>query len=138
VNRALAQMALVPQPGPTLAEFESLNFEAEKFDHEAHVFVAWSYVQEFDLLTAIDRYRSTLRRLTSKLGIPGKYHETITWFYMIAVKERAIGAAAADWNCFREGNPDIFERKPGILEDNYSKARLMSDQARATFLLPDL
>jgi len=125
-------------PGPTLAQFEALDIVPEDFGHEAHVYVAWSYLQEFDLLTSIDRYRSALRRLTAKLGVPKKYHETMTWFYMIDVAERATGDAASDWATFKALNDELFERSPGTIGRFYSEARLMSAEARNMFVLPDL
>ena len=125
-------------PGPSLPEFEAHAFEVESFDHEAHVYVAWQYIQAYDLLESINRFRSTLIQLTRKLGIPGKYHETITWFYMIAVAEGATGQAKDNWDLFKSRNPEMFRRSPGIIRDYYSEGRLMSDEAQATFLLPDL
>jgi len=126
------------KPGPSLAEFEAHAFEVESFDHEAHVYVAWLYLQEYNLLESIDRFRSTLMHLTREQGIPGKYHETVTWFYMIAVAEGATGPARDDWDLFRSCNPAMFRRRPGVIRDYYSEGRLMSDKARTTFLLPDL
>ena len=125
-------------PGPSIEQFEALEVLPEAFDHEAHVYVAWSYVKQFDLLASIDRYRSVLRRLTAKLGVPDKYHETITWFYLLAVAERASGAAAESWNEFKERNPDLFRRNPALISHYYSEVRLMSDKARRSFVLPDL
>ena len=125
-------------PGPTIEEFEALDVDPALFNHEAHLYVAWSYLQQMDLLASIERYRSVLQRLTRKLGVPGKYHETITWFYLIGVAERATGAAASDWETFKANNHDLFARAPSIIQRFYSEGRLMSDTARHTFVLPDL
>ena len=125
-------------PGPTIEAFEALDVVPDEFDHEAHMFVAWSYLQRFDLLASIDRYRSVLRRLTQKLGVPDKYHETITWFYLIAVAERATGDAATDWTAFKNLNAELFARGPSIIQRFYSNTRLMSEAARQSFIFPDL
>lgn len=125
-------------PGPTIEDFEALAIDAESFDHKAHVFVAWSYLRNNSLLPSIERYRSTLKRLTRKLGVPGKYHETITWFFMIVVAERIGKDPSADWATFVQQNPDLFAATPGIVGKFYSPARLDSDVARRQFLLPDL
>ena len=37
---------------PTIAAFENLDVDPASIDHTAHMFVAWSYLQELDLLTA--------------------------------------------------------------------------------------
>ena len=125
-------------PGPTIEQFEALDIVPGNFNHEAHIYFAWSYLQRFDLLTSIERYRSALRRLTEKFGVPDKYHETITWFYLIGVAERAIGEAASDWSRFRDQNPELFARNPSIIRRFYSESRLASEAAKRTFVLPDL
>jgi hypothetical protein len=125
-------------PGPTLTAFESLDFDVATFNHECHVAVAWRYLQQYDLLDAISRYRDTLRRLTVRIGVPDKYHETITWFYLIAVAEGATGEARDDWFVFRDRNPALFQREPSIVRRFYSADRLGSDVARQHFVLPDL
>ena len=125
-------------PGPTIERFEALDIVPTDFDHEAHIYVAWSYLQRFDLLTSIERYRSVLRRLTEKFGVPDKYHETITWFNLIGVAERAMGEAATDWSRFRDQNPELFARNPSIIRRFYSESRLTSEAAKRTFVLPDL
>ena len=126
------------RPGPTIEEFEALDVDPATFDHQAHIYVAWRYLQQHDLLESIARYRSVLRRLTANLGVPGKYHETITWFYMIGVSERATGDAASDWETFRNDNADLFAKGPTIIQRFYSEDRLMSEKARQTCVLPDL
>ncbi len=37
-------------PGPTIEQFEALDIVPGDFNHEAHIYVAWSYLQQFDLL----------------------------------------------------------------------------------------
>ncbi len=137
MSQPVAKTAIKAAPGPSIDEFEALDVDPERFDHQAHVYVAWLYLQQCDLLESIDRYRSTLKRLTAKFGVPGKYHETITWFFLIAVAEGATGDAAADWSVFREENSLLFGGSPNIVDRCYSGERINSDKARMIFLLPD-
>lgn len=117
--------------------FEKATLEPGEFGHEAHVLVAWHYLGEQSLLDAIGRFTAAIKRLTRKLGVSSKYHETITWFYLIKVAERLKAAPEADWPAFKAANPDLFARNPGLIEKYYSKALLESDTARRMFLLPD-
>jgi hypothetical protein len=123
-------------PGPELDDFEALRFDVETFDHSAHVYVAWQYVRHFDLIEAIVRYRDTLKRLTASIGIPDKYHETITWFFVILIAERARLAPGQSWDAFHQTNPDLFNRQPSVIRDYYAEATLRSDEARKYFVLP--
>ena len=69
--------------------------------------------------------------------MPGKYNETITWFFMLTIAERRRGDAASDWAAFRKDNPDLFGSGTAILGRYYSDERLWSEDARNLFLLPD-
>lgn len=119
-------------------EFKDANVDPAEFDHEAHVLVAWRYLQDDDLLPAIEKYSNALKTLTRKLGVEGKYHETITWFYMIAVAERLASTNDTDWPGFKAANEDLFACKPSLIQRYYSSDHLMSENARRVFVLPDL
>lgn len=121
----------------TVEEFEAGTIDPDLFDHEAHVYVAWSYVQDYELKDAIVRFCSALRQLTIRLGIESKYHETITWFFIILIAERMSTRRSDDWHSFKCQNPDIFATGPSIVGRYYSRERLDSDLARRQFLLPD-
>ena len=123
--------------GPSIRQFEALDIAAENFDHEAHLYVAWQYLAEVELLEAIDRYRRSLRRLTARLGVPDKYHETITWTYMIAVAERRQARPEEDWEAFRAANADLFERGGAFIRRYYSDSTIGSPLAQKLFVLPD-
>ena len=121
-----------------VAAFENATIDARDFDHEAHLLVGWRFLQDQSLLDAIKRFSAALKRLTRKLEVPGKYHETITWFYLIKIGERCAGQAATNWPAFKDANPDLFARNPSLIRQYYSKSLLASEDARRAFVLPDL
>lgn len=123
---------------PTIDDFERLAFDPDAFDHKAHVFVGWEMVRAFPLTEAIDRYSTTLKRLTKKLNLAGKYHETTTWFFMILISERQLRTQAETWSDFAEANADLINESKELLESHYSKERLSSEHARQQFLMPDM
>ena len=118
--------------------FEDASLKPDGFNHEAHLQVAWHYLQHGKLLDALTRFTAALRRLTIKLGVASKYHETITWFYMIQIAERLSCKSGADWPAFKADNPDLFEWNPSLVQKYYSDSLLSSDTARRTFVFPDL
>ena len=123
-------------PGVSVEAFEHGEVDADAFDHEAHVYVAWLYLERFPLPAALEKFDAALRRLTVKLGVPGKYHATITWFFLLLIGERRSVDPGADWRRFRRQNADLIE-DGGILGRYYSRQTLASDRARRTFVLPD-
>lgn len=122
-------------PDLTICRFEAGRIDAASFDHKAHVYVAWLYLQAYDLGSAITRFDDALGRLTAKLGVPGKYHATITWALLILIRERM--REGEGWQTFCSRNPDLLQNSRAILGRYYSDERLFSDLARTQFVLPD-
>ena len=135
---ALAKSTIEMDIAQIVQEFENATIDPAVFNHETHILVGWWYLQEHDLLQAITRFTSAVRQLTRKLGVEGKYHETITWFYLIKIAERCGDTVGRDWPAFKAANPDLFSWNPGVLQTYYSDAALFSDTARRMFILPDL
>jgi hypothetical protein len=121
----------------TIDSFEAGRIDAAAFDHEAHVYLAWLYVREYPLAEAIERFSAALRRLTAALGVPGKYHASITWFFLVLINERDAAAPGTDWESFRTANKDLLSRDEDIVARYYTAQRLASRRARETFVLPD-
>ena len=130
-------MNAVAEPPVSIAAMEAGEIDPAAFDHEAHVYLGWLYVGEYSLADAIGRFTAALRRLTTKLGIPDKYHDTISWFYLLLIAERRAAASEDSWFSFRRENDDLFRRDGNVIERYYSRELLFSDRARKTYVLPD-
>ena len=79
-----------PFPELTLSAFEAAEIDAEAFDHERHIYIGWLYLQNLDLGASITRFSKALSKITKKFGCEDKYHETITWAFMILIAERLM------------------------------------------------
>ena len=75
--------------------------------------------------------------ITAKMGIPGKYHETITWFFMLMVAQRRETSQTNDWHEFRDANQDLVGKSRVLLDRYYTGELLASDSAKRIFMLPD-
>jgi hypothetical protein len=120
-----------------IEEFERGHVPAG-FHHADHVRVAFAYVAEYPFLEAVARFCAVLRRFAAAQGKPQLYHETITWAYLLLIRERMARAGRAQtWEEFAERNPDLLIWKGGVLVTLYRPETLDSDLARHTFVLPD-
>jgi len=119
----------------TIENFEAGRIDPEQFDHEAHVYVGWLYVQQYELPEAIRRFDTAIKRLANKLGAEGKYHATLTWFYLLLIAERSNDGES--WPTFRNNNSDITKNSQATVRRYYSEEFLFSDRARQAFVLPD-
>ena len=121
-----------------LSGFEDCTLGNEGFHHEEHVRVAFLYLARYPALQALERFSSALRRFAEAHGKSMLYHETVTWAYILLIRERLARAEFAQtWPEFRAQNPDLFDRERDILKKYYQTETLRSELAKRTFLLPD-
>jgi len=128
-------MNAIANPDISIENFEASDIDPDRFDHEAHVYVGWLYVREYDLAEAISRFDAGLKRLVTKLGAEGKYHATLTWFFLLLIADRV--EADEPWQVFRHRNADLVKDSRKVLARYYSDGYLFSDRAREQFVLPD-
>jgi hypothetical protein len=121
--------------------FEACALPAEGFHHRDHVRLAWLYLKELPPAQALTRFTEGLQRFAEAHGKPGLYHETITWAYLLLIRERmaraADGEMGGSFEAFAAAHPDLLTWKPSILASYYREETLGSELARQVFLLPD-
>ena len=94
----------------TISRFQAADLDPARFDHEAHIYVAWLYLREYPREVAIASFDAALRRLTEKIGAAPKYNAMITWLFLLLIAERMD--ASEDWAAFRASNTDLFGDRP--------------------------
>ena len=118
--------------------FETLQLDPAKFDHRAHVRLAYAYLVDSDVDAAASAMRAALHAFIRHHGVhPSKYHETITRAWILAVHhfmKKSPPAACAD--AFIDANPLLLDT--GIMRSHYSAELLFSEEARGRWVEPDL
>jgi len=121
-----------------MARFENGSLASESFHHADHVKMAFLYLCRYPALEALERFSGSLVRFAEAKGKPGLYHETITWAFLILIRERMVRAEGPQsWTQFAANNTDLLNWKENILKKYYRAETLSSDLARRTFLFPD-
>ncbi len=113
-----------------LAAFESGRIEPGAFCHAEHVRTAWLCLQREEPAAALGRYVDSIRRRA-----PVRYHETITWAYVLLIRERM--EPGGEWGAFARRNPDLMDWQQPLLHRYYSPELLASQRARERFVWPD-
>ena len=117
---------------------ESLEWPPSEFDHRLHIRLAYIYLCGKTQDDAFHTMRAWTFRYLSHHGVdPGKYNETLTRAWMLAVRhfmERTPNSQSSD--DFIEQNPGILDS--GIMMTHYSNDVLWSNAARRAFVEPDL
>lgn len=122
---------------PLVVAFENATVDPKDFGHRAHVYVAWCYLKELTLEQALPRYVEHLQALTRKLGVPHKYHATVTWAYMVLLHEliREPEAAEMSFDALMLRYPKVLDPR-AALGGHYDESELGSERARRYFVLP--
>jgi hypothetical protein len=121
-----------------IQQFECGTTPADTFHHADHVRLAFEYVCRYAVLEALEKFSSALKRFATIHGKAKLYHETITWAYLLLIRERVARAGRAQtWEEFAARNRDLLIWKGGVLATLYRQETLDSDFARHTFVLPD-
>ena len=94
----------------SIAHFEASDIDPTRFDHEAHIYVAWLYLDAMPTDEAIRRFNAALQRLTVKIGATDKYNAMVTWLFLLLIAERRRNGE--DWRTFRARNDDLFSGRP--------------------------
>jgi hypothetical protein len=106
-----------------------------EFTHEDHLRMAFAYARKGGAGAAVGGARR-IQGLAEKLGVPGKYHDTLTVAWARVVGHLATTSRASDFAEFLHDHPQLRNRK--LMSAHYSRGLLFSPAARAQFVEPDL
>jgi hypothetical protein len=121
-----------------MASFEDCSLANGSFHHSDHVKMGFLYLCRYPALEALERFSTTLARFAAANGKPKLYNETITWAFLLLIRERMARAEGRQtWSEFAAGNGDLLNWKDNILKRYYRDETLSSDLARTTFLFPN-
>ena len=121
-----------------MAEFEKCTLPNGSFHHADHVQMAFLYLQKYPPLEALSRFSSALKRFAAAQGKPNLYNETITWGFILLIRERMARASSPQsWAEFSISNADLLCWDNNILKKYYFPETLSSDLAKRVFLFPD-
>jgi hypothetical protein len=119
-----------------IASFEDCSLAG--FHHADHVRMAFLYLCRYPALEALQRFSTSLVRFATSTGKPELYNETITWAFLLLIRERMARAGNRQtWSEFAAANRDLLSWKDNILKKYYRDETLTSGLAKNTFLFPD-
>jgi hypothetical protein len=117
-----------------LLRFERGDIDPARFNHEAHIRMAFAMSMHYAFDAALARFATALRLMCSRQGAPEKYNMTITATFLSLVAERCAAKPDITWAEFAATHQDLLDKR--CLEKWYDKALLGSELARQTFILP--
>lgn len=119
--------------------FETCSLPDEAFDHRAHLAVAIWYLSSMTVAEASLRMREGLLRFLAHYDVdPQKYNETITQFWVRRL-HKLLSETDSKLPLAERANRTI-ESAGGseVIFNYYTRERLFSEEARASWIQPDL
>lgn len=105
------------------------------FSHRDHIRLAFICARRGGVEAAVEGARR-IRGFAADAGAPRKYHETLTVAWARIIAHLVAVSPGVPFPTFVEAHPELQDR--GLLLRHYSEPRLWSEEARSTFLEPDL
>lgn len=116
--------------------FEDCTINPAEFKHSQHLAVALWYVADLPFDEASERMCTGIRKWAAAYGKSG-YHETITLFWLMTVRDFFAGRTQSD-SITRLANQLTVEYDKSFIHDYYSEELLKSDVAKNGWVEPDL
>ena len=120
-----------------LSQFEAKSLLPEEFTHIGHLRLAWLYIKQYDLDTAIDKLTNGINAYASSLGAPEKFHHTITEALARIIQHRIKQQSYANFEDYLHKNDDLTNNALQVLHTYYTADCLNSEAAKLAFVAPD-
>jgi hypothetical protein len=121
-----------------MAAFEQTALPKDAFHHAEHVKMAFLYLDKYQPLEAVGRFCSALTRFAAAHRKPDRYNETVTWAFLLLIRERLARATSPQtWAEFSASNADLLCWEDNVLKKYYRPETLTSALAKRVFLFPD-
>jgi hypothetical protein len=117
--------------------FESCEIHPADFRHYQHLTVALWYVRQFPYATASEKIRTGIQRLAAAYGKTG-YHETITRFWLVMVRDFAAAVEQDEAICDLANRMVTSYENKDLIKEYYSEELVDSSEAKAGWVEPDL
>ena len=120
-----------------LAAIEAGGAGVLRFGHREHLQITFALLHETADLAAAARLRIALRRFAANRGAPERYHETLTWAWLVVVDERRRQVPEATFDELVARFPELLDAEHGALAAHYDvPAITRCARARSGFVLP--
>jgi len=121
-----------------LRAFEDGSLDPASFTHRQHLAVAWACLRRDGFPAGALRFRERLLAYVQRVGAAAKYHETITWAYLVLLNEEMSlrSAPSESFDEMLSRRPDLLDHRGGALARCYTREQLDHPDAGRVFMLP--
>ena len=119
-------------------KFSTCNFRPLWFTHEAHLRLAWIYINKYGKEVAFNKYSAQLQAFANKYNADGKYNATVTFASIEIMNHFISNSDSYDFKDFMSEFPQLKTTFKQVLQSHYSRDIFTSKEAKKHILQPDL
>jgi len=119
-------------------QFTNGVFNPLWFSHEAHLRLAWMYIQKYGSQKAFELYRSQLFAFAVKHLAKNKFNLTVTHASIKVIASFMERSSSADFDHFIQAFPELKTNFKELLSAHYSINIFSDSVAKKQILQPDL
>ena len=114
------------------------GYHAEgRFGHRQHVHLTWSTIGRYGPDGALRRIVAFIQHVAAARGVPEKYNETVSRFWVRIVAHAMESSSSQDgFEPFVEQHPALLDKELALR--HWSPAALWSDVAKREWVEPDV
>ncbi len=120
-----------------IKDMEQGGFPPNLFTHEAHIRLAWLYLNQFDEEMAIEKTCQTIQNFDQLHGDGTKFHLTLTVASVKVVHHFKKKSNATSFIGFINENPRLNNAFKSSILKQYGTNPLNLENAKAKFIAPD-
>ena len=121
-----------------IEQFKNGSLNPEIFNHEAHVRLAWLYIDKFGVERAEKDIQIQLQNFVEVVGAKDKYHKTLTIVAIKIVNHFMQKSKSDNFTDFINEFPRLKFNFRELINTHYSFNIFGSNKARREFIKPDL
>ena len=118
--------------------FKKATLNPKLFNHEAHLRLAWIYINRDGIENAITQVCCEIINYATSLGAVNKYNETVTVAAVKAVYHFYLKSKSNNFRDFIKEFPRLKTNFKDLLAQHYGIDIFNSEIAKCSFLEPDL
>ena len=119
-------------------QFNNCTLPAQFFTHEAHLRLAWIYIDKYGLEQAIQLIDHQLLNFVDALGSRDKYNKTVTIAAVKVVNHFKLLSKARNFSDFIAENTQLGNNFKALIAQHYRTDIFNSTLAKIEYLPPDL
>ena len=119
-------------------KLKNCTLSSNLFNHEAHLRLAWIHIKNSGVIKATELTCDQLIAFVAHLGAQGKYNKTLTVAAVEIVNHFTKRSKSNNFYDFMIEFPRLKTSFKELVESHYSFDIFNSEEAKSTFLEPDL